>query len=261
MTATIGGFDGMHLGHRALIKKADKLIVIEKGSNLTPGHDRCDYTDLPCEFFDLRRIKHLTAQEFIEILKNSGIDEIVIGEDFRFGKNRSGDVTLLMKHFKIQIVKEVKINGIGVHSRIIREFIKHGNITEANRFLGHTYKIKGTQIRGQGLGSEKLVPTINIKLLKNYLLPKAGVYITLTNSMPSLTFLGIRSTDNNFSIETHVLTENGKWETENGELINIEFLKFLRENRKFDTLEELKDQINTDINFAKNYDFPTIDLN
>jgi riboflavin kinase/FMN adenylyltransferase len=260
MIATIGGFDGMHLGHQALIKKAQKLIVIEKGSNLTPGDDRCDYTNLPCVFYNLDEIKHLSAKEFIEILKSQNITKIVVGDDFRFGYKRSGDINVLQKYFDVEIVSEIKIDGVGVHSRIIREFLKEGNIKKANRFLGHTYKIKGAQIKGQGLGSKELVPTINITPIKNYLIPKTGVYITLTNSLPSLTFIGVRSTDNNFSIETHILMENGKWKMDSKN-IQIEFLEYLRENRKFENLKDLKAQINKDITNAKNYDFPTIDLN
>jgi len=238
------------LGHRALIKKADILVVIEKGSNLTPGDDRCEYTTLPCKFFNLNDIKDLTPIEFIGILKKLNISEIVVGKDFRFGKNRSGDLSLLKKHFEVESIDEVKIDGIGVHSRIIREFIKNGNIKKANKFLGHTYKIKGTQIKGQGLGGKKLVPTVNIKLVKNYLIPKAGVYITLTNGKPSLTFIGTRSTDNNFSIETHILSS--EFQVPSSELIIIEFLEFLRENRKFNNLNELKKQIYNDIlNAAK----------
>ncbi len=253
MTATIGGFDGMHLGHQELIKKADIIIVIEKNSNLTPGNDRCDYTNLPCKFYNLKEIKHLKALEFIEILKKTGINKVVIGNDFRFGKNRSGDIDLLKKHFETEIINEIKIDGIGVHSKIIREFIINAEIKKANKFFGHTYKIKGVQIKGQGLGSKALVPTINVKPTKNYCLPKKGVYITKTNNLPSLTFIGIRSTDNNFSIETHILNgelrmENGEWKIENeNDIFEIEFIDFLRENRKFDNLEELKKQINNDI--------------
>ncbi|ACM92259.1 riboflavin biosynthesis protein RibF [Nautilia profundicola AmH] len=246
MRAAIGGFDGMHLGHQALIKRSDMLVVIEKGSNLTPGSDRCDYTNLPCKFFDLNDIKDLSPIEFIAILKELNITKIVVGKDFRFGKNRSGDLDLLNNHFEIDAIEEVKIDGIGVHSRIIREFIKNGEITKANRFLGHTYKIKGKQIKGQGLGGKELVPTININLLKNYLIPKQGVYITLTNKHPSLTFVGTRSTDGNFSIETHILTKNMELKIET-DIFKIEFLEYLRENKKFNNLKDLKKQIRQDI--------------
>jgi len=257
MKVTIGGFDGMHVGHQALIQKADKIIIIEKGSNLTPGEDRCDYTHNECVFYDLNDIKHLSSEQFITILKSLNTTEVIVGEDFRFGKDRRGDIKTLQKHFNVHTVKEVKIDGIGVHSRIIRDFLKKGDIKNATKFLGHTYKIKGTHIKGQGIGSEKLYPTINIRLTKNYLIPKPGVYISITNSKKSLTFIGVRSTDGEFSIETHILESLPKNEDE----IAIEFVEYLRENKKFDTLEKLKKAIEEDIKKAKNYSFPTIALN
>ncbi|WP_457560596.1 bifunctional riboflavin kinase/FAD synthetase [Caminibacter sp.] len=252
MKITIGGFDGMHIAHQALIKSADIVFVIEKGSNLTPGFDRLFYTKKPIEFFELEKIKHLSPHEFIEILKKYKAKKIVIGEDFRFGQKRRGDIELLRKHFEVEVINEIKIEGTGVHSHKIRDFLKEGDIKKANLFLGRNYKIRGTQIKGQGLGRKELVPTINIELLKNYLIPKVGVYITKTNSFPSLTFIGTRSTDNNFSIETHILMENGQWKMEN-KVIVIEFLEFLRDNKRFKNLEELKNQIEEDIKFAKNY--------
>jgi riboflavin kinase/FMN adenylyltransferase len=248
MTITIGGFDGMHIAHQALIKKAEHIIVIEKGSTLTPGLDRCEYTTLPCTFFYLDEIKHKKAQEFIETLKNLKVKKIVIGEDFRFGHKREGDINLLKNFFEVEIIKEIKIEGIGVHSKTIREFIKKNEIKKANKFLGHNYKIKGIQIKGQGLGKKELLPTINIELLKNYTLPQ-GVFITKTNNYPSLTFIGKRSTDNNFSIETHILKNSFEINT----LVKIEFLDFLRDNKKFDNISQLKKAILEDVKKAKNY--------
>jgi len=250
MKTTVGGFDGMHLAHMELINRSDNYLVIEKHSTLTPFFDRIEYSSKMLDLLILKEIKHLSKDEFIDILKNYGVKEVLVGYDFRFGKNRSGGIEDLKKAFKVEVIDEIKLKNIGIHSQVIREFIKKGDIKKANEFLGHTYKIKGTQIKGQGLGSKELVPTVNIELLKSYLIPKAGVYITKTNNLPSLTFIGIRSTDENFSIETHIL--NGKWKMENGKLINIEFLDFLRENKKFNNLNELKKQIEIDINVALN---------
>jgi len=246
--AAIGGFDGMHIAHQELIKRANFLVIIEKGSSITPGFDRCLYTNLGCEFFFLEEIKDLSPIEFINILKKMNIKKIVIGEDFKFGKNRKGDINLLKKYFEVEVISEIKIDRIGVHSHIIRKFIK-SDIKKANKFLGRNYLIRGTQIKGQGIGSKKLVPTINIKTFKPYVIPKEGVYITKTNNFPSITFIGIRSTDNNFSIETHILNE--KWKIKNEKWISIEFIEFLRENRKFNSLEELKKTIQKDIQTAK----------
>jgi len=242
LRVTIGGFDGVHLAHQQLIKKANKVVIIEKGSSLTPGFDRLEYIKKPFDFLLLEKIKHKKPIEFIEYLKKLNATTIIVGEDFRFGINRSGDIDLLSRYFEVEIIMEIKIDGIGVHSKLIREFIKKGNIKKANKFLGKNYKIKGTKIKGQGLGTKELVPTINIELFKPYTLPKPGVYITKTNNFKSITFLGIRSTDNNFSIETHILEDF----TISG-MIEIEFLEFLRENKKFTSLKELKAQILNDL--------------
>ncbi len=249
MTITIGGFDGVHVAHQILIKKSDIVLIIEKSANLTPGLERCYYFNKGCDFLKLKNIKNLSKEEFIQYLKKLNTSKIVVGEDFRFGKNREGDINFLKKFFEVEVIKEIKIDGIGVHSRVIREFIIQGNIQKANKFLGRNYKIKGTKIKGQGIGKE-LLPTINIELFKPFLLPKNGVYLTKTNGFYSITFIGKRSTDENFSIETHIL-ENFDKSIERG-LISIEFLEFIRENRKFSSLEELKKAILKDKEIALN---------
>jgi len=256
MKLAIGGFDGMHYAHQKLFSLSDEILIIEKHSTLTPFNTRCDYTNLKCHFYNLDEIKHLTYLEFIEKLKKEfNPSTIVVGYDFKFGKNRIGSPENLKEHFNVIVIPEIKLDNIGVHSRIIREFIKNGKIKKANRFLNHTYKIKATQIKGQGIGKEKLLPTINLKLIYNYTIPKNGVYLTLLNKKPSITFIGNRSTDNNFSIETHILKDYS--ETNN---FNLEFIEFLRDTKKFDNINELKKAIITDkekaIEFFKkeNYD-------
>ena len=250
MKTTIGGFDGMHLAHMELIRKSDNYLVIEKASTLTPFFNRLDYNSKLLDLLKLDDIRYLSKDDFIEKLKNYGIKEIVIGYDFRFGKNRSGGVEDLKKAFKVEIISEIKIQNTGVHSNTIRQFIKNNEIKKANQFLGHNYKIKGIQIKGQGLGSKELVPTINIQPLYNYTLPN-GVFLTKTHNYPSLTFIGSRSTDGNFSIETHIISS--EFQVLSSELIEIEFLEFLRENRKFNNLKELKNQIGKDIKMAFEY--------
>ena len=249
MKLAIGGFDGMHYAHQKLFSKSDEILVIEKNSTITPLTTRCEYTALNCNFYNLDKIKHLTHLEFIEKLKKEfNPKEIIIGYDFRFGKNRIGSPETLKKHFKVTIIDEIKIDNIGVHSKTIRKFIKNAEIKKANQFLNHTYKIKASQIKGQGIGKEKLLPTINLKPIYNYTIPKNGVYLTLLNKKPSLTFIGNRSTDNNFSIETHLLDKEIK-----NDIYDLEFLQFLRENQKFNSLESLKKAIIIDKQKAINY--------
>ena len=240
MKITIGGFDGMHIAHMALIKKSDAYLVIEKNSSLTPLFDRVEYDSRMLDLMILENIKHLSKDEFIGILKNYGIKEIVVGFDFRFGKERNGSVEDLKKHFKVEVIDEIYYKNIAVHSNVIRNLLKNNKIKKANMLLGHNYKIKGIQIKGQGLGSEKFLPTINLESIHNYTLPQ-GVFLTKTNGFDSITFIGKRSTDENFAIETHILSS--EFRVPSSELINIEFLEFIRNNKKFENLKELKKQI------------------
>ena len=253
MKLAIGGFDGVHFAHQQLINLSDKVLIIEKNSSLTPFETRCEYIKKPCHFYNLDDIKHLSYLKFIDkIKKELNPTEIIVGYDFKFGKNRQGSINDLQKHFKVKVIEEIKIDNIGIHSKIIREFIKRGLIKKANKFLNHTYKIKATQIKGQGIGKEKLLPTINFKPIYNYVIPKNGVYLTLINKIPSLTFIGIRSTDNNFSIESYLLKDFN-----HNKIYDIEFIDFLRENKKFNTIEELKKAIIIDkqnaIKFFRSY--------
>jgi len=252
MKLAIGGFDGVHFAHQKLISLSDEIIIIEKNSSLTPFKTRLDYISKPCHFYNLDDIKHLSYLEFIQEIKKFNPTEIIIGYDFKFGKDRLGSATELKKYFKVNIINEIKIDNIGVHSRVIREFLKQGNITKANKFLNHTYKIKASQIKGQGLGKKELLPTINFSPIYNYTIPKNGVYLTLINKVPAITFIGIRSTDNNFSIESHLLQNFS-----HTNIYDIEFIGFLRENKKFNSLEELKKVIITDkenaIKFFRRY--------
>lgn len=247
----IGGFDGVHLAHQKLFEKLSHngaVLIIEKNSSITPKKARCEYIKQSCFFYYLDDIKHLTKDEFIEKLKADfpHLKKIVVGYDFMFGKNRQGSPESFKKYFDVVIVNEIKIDEISVHSSVIREYLKNGNIEKATKFLNHPYKIKGLQIKGQGLGKKEFVPTINLEI-KDYLIPKAGVYKTKTNGKKSISFIGKReSTDNKFAIETHLL-EN----FDNYDKYEIEFVEFIRENRKFNNFEELKKQILLDIEKAK----------
>ncbi|WP_281950647.1 bifunctional riboflavin kinase/FAD synthetase [Nitrosophilus kaiyonis] len=256
----IGAFDGMHLGHQALFKKLDKngaILVIDKNSAvITPGNYRCEYTDKPCFFYDLNDIKDLDDKGFIKKLKKDfvNLEKIVVGYDFAFGKDRKYSIKNLKEVFdgEVEVVDEVKVDGISVHSRVIKEFIKDGDIKKANRLLGHTFKIVGEVIKGAGLGKKELVPTINLKVEK-FILPKDGVYATITDVNgfyePSVTFIGHKkSVDNSFSIETHVIGKD--IQKAEGE-VTILFFEKIRDNKKFENLKDLKEQILKDIEIAK----------
>lgn len=258
----IGGFDGMHIAHQSLFTNLSKhgaIIVIESGyANMTPKKTREEHTSFPIFYYDLNDIKHLDGKEFIDKLKKEfpKLKKIVVGFDFCFGKNRSYCVDKLKSIFDgdVIVINEIGVNDIAIHSRVIREYIKNGDFKTVNMLLGRRYKIKGAQIRGQGLGKKEFVPTINLKVTE-YILPKEGVYITRTvvdgQSYPSITFIGHRvTTDGSFAVETHIV--NNDIQVHDND-VSIKFYEKTRDNQKFDSFENLKKQILKDINDCKNY--------
>ena len=256
----IGGFDGMHIGHQKLFSLLDEggtIVVIETGyANLTPARERENFTHLNILYFKLEDIRDLSGKEFILLLKDRfpKLKKIVVGYDFHFGKNRECSFNELRDIFDgdVVVVDEVSIDEDSVHSHKIRAKLQIGDIKYANRFLNHNYTIKGKKIKGQGIGQKELVATINIKNVE-FLNPKEGVYVTLTrvddeeHLHPSVSFVGHRvTTDGSFAIESHIL---------DGDVIcrskaEISFISFIRENKKFETIDELKDRIQKDISVA-----------
>jgi len=253
----IGGFDGMHIGHQALFDALDKngtIVVIETGyANLTPRRFRERYTNHHIIYLKLDDIRHLDAKGFVNLLrvKFPKLKKIVVGYDFHFGKDRKYSYDDLKKIFEgeVVVVNEVKHNDDSVHSHKIRAKLQIGDIKGANEFLGHNYMVEGKRIDGQGLGSKELFPTINLQV-KDFLLPKEGVYATLTriddeeHFHPSVSFIGHRiTTDGSFAVESHILDG----EVTCKEKAEISFVDFIRNNEKFDSIEKLKEAIKKDI--------------
>lgn len=257
----IGGFDGMHIGHQQLFEQLGKngaIVVIETGyANLTPEAEREHYTHYPIFYYSLEDIRHLEGEAFVAMLKERfpHLRKIVVGYDFHFGKNRRYSHANLGELFEgeVKVVDQVCIDNDSVHSHKIRSKIQIGDISGANRFLGHNYTIKGLVIKGQGIGKTDLVPTINLEC-PGFLLPYEGVYAALTringeeHFHPSVVFVGHRvSTDGSYAVESHILGES----IGNCEKATISFVKFLRKNQKFDSLDDLKRMIENDIATAK----------
>jgi len=253
----IGSFDGIHLGHKALIDQVEAVVVIERnGGYLTPGYKRAWWITQPCFFYHLENISLLRPKEFIEKLQKDfpKLDTIVVGYDFGFGYQKEGDVKALKSLFKGEVIEvsEVKVAGISIHSRTIKSYLKEGDIRNVNLLLSRFYSVIGKVIKGQGLGAKALVATVNLNIY-DYQLPKDGVYATYTKVdgvwLPSISFIGIRATtDGAFAIESHILNQeiaevNGK--------VELKFVAFIRENQKFNGLEALKNQIVVDIKSAE----------
>jgi riboflavin kinase/FMN adenylyltransferase len=260
LSIAIGGFDGMHIGHQALFNELDPsgtIVVIETGyANLTPNRYREAYTDHKILYLDLEKIRHLKGEDFVEFLQKEfpKLQKIIVGYDFHFGKDRKYSFNDLKKLFQgeVVVVEEVKHENDSVHSHKIRAKLKMGDIEGANKFLGHNYTISGERIDGQGLGSRELVATVNLQV-EEFLLPKEGVYVTLTrlddeeHFHPSVSFIGHReSTDGSFAVESHILDGEVKCEKK----AEISFVDFIRNNEKFDSIEKLKEAIKKDIAVA-----------
>ncbi len=252
----IGGFDGIHIGHQALFNELDDngtIVVINTGyANLTPKEYRKKYTNYKILYLELDDIRHLNGKGFITFLREKfpKLQKIVIGYDFHFGKDRKYSSDDLKNLFdgEVIVVDEVKHQNDSVHSHEIRMKLQIGDIKGANEFLGHNYTIEGKRVDGQGLGSRELVPTINLHV-KDFLLPKEGVYVTLTriddeeHFHPSVSFIGHRvTTDGSFAVETHVL--DGLFTCK--DKAEISFVDFIRNNEKFDSIQKLKAAIKKD---------------
>lgn len=318
----IGNFDGMHLGHQKLFERLGEhgaiiVILAGGGTKLTPFASRQAFTNKKIFYCDLRAIKSLSGGEFIALLRQNFINlqKIVVGEDFRFGRDRAWDVEFLRREFRGQtcVLGEFCLSGGGVHSSRIKELLSRGQCEEAAELLGRNYEICGRVVRGQGRGAREFVATLNLDA-SGYFMPKSGVYASITSvcgaSYKSVSFLGHRlSTDGAYALETHILgdfagfeaglnsaqdrapccggqathsarnldeiptrnsaeistrnfaaSESLDAENKNLEVADknggakfacVKFIKFLRENRKFSDLAQLKEQILKDASEAE----------
>jgi len=259
----IGGFDGMHLGHMALVKKLDIngaiVVICTRYANLTAKTYRERYTKFPLFFYPLEDIKHLSGEAFISLLKEEfpALKKIVVGYDFHFGHQASSDTDDLRAMFdgEVEVVNKFLIDDIAVHSRVIREYLRSGDIQQANKLLGYNYSVIGYPIKGQGLGKKQFVPTINIDC-REFLIPCEGIYATKTivnhKEFISVSFIGHRvSTDGKFACETHIIDES--FNEKIPHTIEVVFFTKLRDNKKYDKFEFLKAQILKDIEETKNY--------
>lgn len=267
---TIGKFDSIHLAHKALIWALDKngavIIIAFKGDSncvnqyILTQSDKKRYISHPIYVIEFDKIKNLSGKKFLKYLQKKlpNLRKIIVGEDFRFGKNRANSATDIPKisPLKVQILPEMRINGTPVHSQNIRAFLANGAVDSANRLLGRKYSIKGRIVRGQGIGAKSVFPTINA-LTRDYMLPQSAVYTTRTRIngkvYDSISFIGKRvSTDNNFAIESHILGDFKLKSCEIlGKKIEIFFIQKIRDNAKFSGLNALKKQIAIDIKKAR----------
>jgi len=287
--ATIGNFDGVHLGHQRVLRQV-KLQAVMQGVpavvilfepqpleyfakdqaprritrlreklRLLEGHgiDR-----VLCLRFDARLLS-LTAHDFIDQLLVSGlaVSHFVVGDDFRFGKDRVGDFSLLQaagSHhgFVVQNTETCVLDGERISSTRIRNALDEHDLAAVERFIGRPFIISGKVAYGQQLGRKLGVPTANIRLQK----PRPalqGVYATLVHGLreqpiASVANIGYRPTVAGVQpqLEVHLFDFNGDIYGRN---ISVEVCKFIRNEQKFDGLEQLKAQIERDMQVAREF--------
>ncbi|HYE99651.1 MAG TPA: riboflavin biosynthesis protein RibF, partial [Planctomycetota bacterium] len=288
---TIGNFDGVHYGHRRILRRV-REVATERGckpSVLTfdPHPTRVVAPDrAPLLMTTPDRRAALMREEGIEqvlilpftpelaqlppepfvrdiLVGRLGACAVLVGDNFRFGHRHAGGVALLADlgrrlGFITEVVPAVTCRGRIVSSSAIRELLLAGNVSMAGRLLLRPYVLEGDVVGGRGVGSKQTVPTLNLAIAAE-LIPARGVYITRTRDLDdarqwtSITNIGYRPTfgaSDQLSIETFLLDP---LQGETPRRIAVEFLRRVREERKFETPESLREQILRDVRTAQAY--------
>lgn len=282
----LGNFDGVHLGHTALIErliesKYKKLVytfsshpvnVINGEGSLnvinTSEEKKLIFEELGVDAIyleDFERVRNLSPENFVKkvLIDTLSAKEVVCGFNYRFGNKGEGDVEALKGllsgyDVKLSVLPSVKYLGDVVSSSIIRERLLKGDIEGANKMLGRAYFVYSIVLHGKTLGRSLGFPTINLALEENRVLPEFGVYVGRVPldgvTYPAVVNVGIRPTVHSSEeapvLEAHIVGFKGDLY---GRKVKVELLSRLRDEIKFATLNELKKQVEKDIEECKKY--------
>jgi riboflavin kinase/FMN adenylyltransferase len=287
---TIGNFDGVHAGHRRILRRVGELarenswtpsvltfdphpatVVAPSRSPrlMTTPEQRCRLMEqegiaqvliLPFT----HDVAQLSPEQFVrEVLVEAlGAKAVLVGGNFRFGHKQGGDARLLRDlaaelGFLVEVIPAITVRRSVVSSSEIRRLVESGDVSRACRFLERPFALEGEVVHGHGIGAKQTVPTLNLST-RAQVLPANGVYITRTRdlssgtSWQSVTNIGYRPTfgGTDLAIETFLL---GRLEGDAPRRIRVEFLRRLRDEKKFDSPERLKAQIFRDVRRAQAY--------
>jgi len=285
--ATIGNFDGVHLGHQKILQQ---LIAKAKEFNLPSLV--ITFEPLPQEYFSAekaparlmklrekiialkeygvdrvlclrfnQKLASISAEEFVKtiLVDKLGVRYLIIGDDFRFGHKRQGDFNLLQKMgmqfgFEVMPTETVLFNGERVGSSRVRNALAEGDLALAKQLLGRPYYLSGHVSYGEQLGRELGFPTANI-FLHRKVLPLRGVFVVQVHGLGDKPLLGAANIgrrptvdDEDFLLEVYILDFN---QNIYGKFLQVEILRKLRGEEKFNSLEELKIQIAKDVEDTK----------
>ena len=287
---TIGTFDGVHIGHKKII---NRLVNIAKQEGLQAvvltffPHPRMvvqsdtkikmlNTIDEKNKLLEQQGIDHLvikkftkdfsrlSAQEYVRkvLVETLHVKHIIIGYDHHFGRNRTANIHDLkafgeIYDFKVTEILAQEIDEVTISSTKIRQALNSGDVRTANTFLGYNFMISGTVVKGKGIGKTLNFPTANIRISESYkLIPKHGVYVVKTRILNTTVFgmmnIGVNPTVNGKlrSIEIHFFDFS---QDIYGVYLEIEILKRLREEQKFDSLAELEKQLLKDAVVSKQF--------
>ena len=287
---TIGNFDGVHAGHRRIMRRV-RVVAEERGLApsvltfephparvvapsrvprlITTPEQRCALVEsegirqvliLPFTY----ALAQLSAEEFVKsiLVDRLGARAVLVGDNFRFGHKQAGNTVVLAElgrryGFTTEIIPAITVRGRMVSSSVIRGLIEGGSVARAARMLEQAYALEGEVVAGFGVGAKVTVPTLNLATHGD-LMPAAGVYITHTRdaedgrTWPSITNVGYRPTfdGRRLTVETYLLDplEGGP-----PRRIRVEFLRRVREERRFESPEALKEQILRDVALARTW--------
>lgn len=286
---TIGNFDGVHNGHRQIMQRVraiarehgwksavltfdphpSKLVAPDRAPRLLTTPDERAHLILEQGIEQVlilpftSAVAKLSPEEFVQKILAGALKAgaVLVGDNFRFGNRAAGDAGTMQElgrkyGFTTEVVKAISFRGRMISSSEIRRLVQSGNVSLACRLLGRPYTLHGTVVSGEGRGSKQTVPTLNLKT-EGEVLPKSGVYVTRTRaagpvSWASITNVGYRPTFNGhgLTIETYLLSS---LDAAPPQEISVEFLRWVREERKFEDAGALKAQILKDVGRAQAY--------
>ncbi len=285
---SFGKFDGLHRGHEFLMEKQieqsnlhgykriiftfdippksevlgieSKVIITNDEKEYVFEESGVDYL-IECPF--VPEVMNMEAEVFVRwIVKSLNVKCIVVGDDFHFGHNRAGDHHLLAQMademgYELIVVDKIKDGDRDISSTYIREEIAAGHIRKANELLGYPFFIKGKVVHGRQLGRTIGIPTVNLTVPQEKLLPPNGVYMTKVlvkdNWYLGVTNIGCKPTisgENPIGAETYIIDFS---QDVYGQEITVELHEFIRAEMKFDSIDELKSQMSADINHMIRY--------
>ncbi|MBQ8295649.1 MAG: riboflavin biosynthesis protein RibF [Clostridia bacterium] len=268
----LGGFDGLHVGHRALVSRAKQCGLPIGIMTIVGGKEKSLFTFAEREEIfrqagvnfvlelPFSEIKDLSPEQFLQLLQQEFSPKLfVCGEDFRFGKNAEGTPEKIKQATQVcvEVQPLLEVEGEKVSARSIKTLLQEGELSKANALLSHSFFLKGEVIKDRQIGRTMGFPTANIVYPNEKFPLKKGVYETRVTvngqTYKGITNYGARPTfdDETVLTETHLDGFDGNLY---GETLQVEFLGFLRDIRRFESAKQLKEQLTKDIQAVRNND-------